>query len=104
MSCVSDEYRTGQTRVALVAALQRWQQAIAVRQKTVGAIEQVHPVVVLAGERDRGGVGLELAGRQECLLGMLFALRHIVHRHRRVGVARRSAAARAPASRVRRAE
>ena len=54
--------------------------------ETVGPIEQVHPVVVLAGERLRGGVGLELAGRQECLLGMLFALRHIVHRHRRVGV------------------
>ena len=25
MTCVSDEYRTGQTRVALVAALQGWQ-------------------------------------------------------------------------------
>ena len=56
------------------------------RQKTVGPVEQVHAVMVLAGERDRGGVGFELAGRQECLLGMLFALRHIVHRHCRVGV------------------
>ena len=55
-------------------------------QEPIGPVEQVHPVVVLTGERDRSAVSFELAGRQERLLGMLFTLRHVVHRHSRVGV------------------
>lgn len=42
--------------------------------------------MVLTVENDRVTVGFELAGREERLLSVLFALRDVMHRHYRVGV------------------
>ena len=86
MGLVGDEDRAGQAGVALVAGLQRRQQAPAVGQEAVGSVEQVQAVVVLAGELHLGAVGLELGGGQERLLGVFLALGDVVHRHRRCGV------------------
>ena len=83
---VGDEYRAGQAGVALVAGLQRRQQAPAVGQEPVGPVEQVQAVVVLAGELDPGAVGPELGGGQERLLGVFLALGDVVHRHGGGGV------------------
>ena len=83
---VGGEDRAGQAGVALVAGLQRRQQAPAVREQPVGAVEQVQDVVVLAGDRDLGAVGPELGGGQERLLGVFLAVRDVVHGHRRAGV------------------
>ena len=83
---VGDEDRAGQARVSLAAGLQRRQQAPAVGQDPVGAVEQVHAVVVLAGELHPGAVGPQLDGGQERLLGVFFPLGDVVHGHRRAGV------------------
>ena len=83
---VGDEDRAGEARVSLAAGLQRREQAPAVGQDPVGAAEQVHGVVVLAGEGDAGAVGFQLDGGQECLLGVFFPLGDVVHGHRRGGV------------------
>ena len=67
----------------MLARLQGRQQAPAVGQEPVGAVEQVQGVVVLAGEADAGAVGLELDGGQERLLGVLFPAGDVVHGHGR---------------------
>jgi hypothetical protein len=88
MIAVGHEDAAGQARVAFLAPLQGRQQAVAVGQEPVCAVEQVQRVVVFPGEGHAGAVGLELAGGEECLLGVLIAAGDVVHGHGRRRVSR----------------